>query len=232
MARTRTLAELRSDVESRADQPTSSASTFVTETEMNRWINQSVRRFVGLLVRSYGEPYWHKTDTINVVANTDSYDLPSDFYQLLYLRVDIDGCRTHIRRASIDDIDTDPDWEPDWRERPPRYRLLGSKIWFTTPRSSHTVTIAYVPTLVVYNSGGTAIADLSADTDYVDGVNGWEEWIVLDVAIKVMAKEESDPSLLVMEKQQIEADIVADAAQRDQASVAAVRNTYDGGVCW
>jgi hypothetical protein len=36
-----------------------------------------------------------------------------------------------------------------------------------------------------------APADLSSDSDTIDGVSGWEEFIVLDSAIKCLVKEES-----------------------------------------
>lgn len=231
MALTRTLAEIIDDVEFRADLPTTGADTFVTLTQMRVLVNQSLRRFVGLLVRAYGAAYLHKTSTISVVNGTASYALPSDFYQLMYLRVTIDGNRLDIDRAGIDHIDMDPQAEPDWTEVHPRYRLLGSKIHFTpTPRADRTVTIGYVPTLVVTSSlNGEELSEFVVDDDYIDGINGWEEWITLDVAIKCLKKEESDPSLLIQEQQAIEQEIMADAAQRDQGGPAFVRNTYDRG---
>jgi FKBP-type peptidyl-prolyl cis-trans isomerase 2 len=39
------------------------------------------------------------------------------------------------------------------------------------------------------------------DTDTVDAISGWEEYIVVDACIKALVKEESDPSAFMMQKQ-------------------------------
>jgi hypothetical protein len=46
-----------------------------------------------------------------------------------------------------------------------------------------------------------APADLSSDATLVDGVSGWEEYIVLDAAIKCLAKEQSSTATATLERQ-------------------------------
>lgn len=56
---------------------------------------------------------------------------------------------------------------------------------------------------------------LTADTDTIDGRSGWEEWVVVDAAMKLLAKEESDTSQLEREAQRVWARIMAVAENRD-----------------
>ncbi len=60
----------------------------------------------------------------------------------------------------------------------------------------------------------------------VDGVNGWEEWIWLDVAIKVLLKQRSDVSQLAGIRDGIAREILAAAADRVKGDVV---RTVDGG---
>ena len=62
--------------------------------------------------------------------------------------------------------------------------------------------------LVPQTSGGQTLqiwyvprpSQLINQTDILDGVSGWEEYIVVDVAIKMLTKEESDPSIFAAQK--------------------------------
>jgi hypothetical protein len=56
---------------------------------------------------------------------------------------------------------------------------------------------------------------LASDTDTVQGVSGWTEYIIVDAAIKMMQKEESDVSVLIAQKQALLARIEAMAHNRD-----------------
>lgn len=56
---------------------------------------------------------------------------------------------------------------------------------------------------------------LVSDADSIDGRSGWEEWVVIDAAMKLLAKEESDTSQLEREAQRVWARIMAVAENRD-----------------
>ena len=75
------------------------------------------------------------------------------------------------------------------------------------PTAGYTVTMIYTPVL----------ARMTSDSDTFDGVNGWEEWIVLDAAIKALNKEESDVSVLMAQRGDVEAEITSMAGDRDGA---------------
>jgi hypothetical protein len=66
----------------------------------------------------------------------------------------------------------------------------------------------------------------------VDGVNGWEEWIWLDVAIKVLLKQRSDVSQLAGIKDGIAREILAAAADRVKGDPARVTDGGNNPLTW
>jgi hypothetical protein len=59
------------------------------------------------------------------------------------------------------------------------------------------------------------MSTLVSDTDTVQGVSGWTEYIIVDAAIKMMQKEESDVSVLMAQKQALLQRIEAMSQNRD-----------------
>ena len=57
--------------------------------------------------------------------------------------------------------------------------------------------------------------ELVLSSDFIDGRSGWEEWVVVDAAIKLLAKEESDTSALEREAGRVWARVTAVAVNRD-----------------
>lgn len=76
----------------------------------------------------------------------------------------------------------------------------------------------------------TAITNLSGSVIQVDlkGVNGWDEYVIIDAAIKCLVKEESDTNVLLLQKQQMLARIEALASNRDAGDPERVTNTSFG----
>lgn len=67
--------------------------------------------------------------------------------------------------------------------------------------------------------------------DSLDGRNGWEEWVVVDAAIKLLAKEESDTSQLEREAARLWARIMAALQNRDSGQGKRVTDvTYNSGM--
>jgi hypothetical protein len=57
---------------------------------------------------------------------------------------------------------------------------------------------------------------LVATTDTIDGVNGFEDYIALKTAERMLAKEESDVSWIIKETQEFEAQIRQAANDRNR----------------
>lgn len=218
MARTVTLLELRTQARQRADMEN---TQYVSDAEVNSYINSSIAELYDLLVQAF-EDYYISSATITLVAGTDVYTLPNDFYKVL--GVDLDTSTNfqnsitlraynfaernrnsfygQVQSAQITDL---------------QYHIQGPSIRFIpNPVQAGFVNLWYVP----------AATKLVADIDTFDGVNGYEEFIVWDVAMKLKTKEESDVSIEMMEKQRIIKRIQEAASQRDIGEPWRVTDVY------
>ena len=227
MARTVTLANLRLQVRQRADMVN---STFVTDAEFNQYINNSATALYDLLIQKFGNEYYLSTASISTTSSVDSYNLPTDFYKLIGVDMLISGLdyvslrpfmfsERNMNNANVSrTIYGIPDV---------RYRLVGSQIRLSpVPNAANTLRLWYIPNL----------PEMSSDSSTTDGVNGWEEFIVVDAAIKALQKEESDVSVLIAQKQGLIKRIEEAAENRDAGSgdrVSDVRRSYyDYAAMW
>lgn len=205
MARTETLANLRAQVRERCEV----RSQYVSDSALNAMINQSIADLDNLILDVCPD-YKLSSNTISVVANDDTYALPSDFYKAR----GVDYVRSATSRVALRKF--------NWAERnryaddgyvfdPGRpensgYRIVGSNlILFPVPSWSGSVILWYI----------AAPTKLVSDSDTYDGVAGFEEWVILDCCVKCMAKEESDPAVFLAQKRIIEARIADLANDRD-----------------
>jgi len=76
-----------------------------------------------------------------------------------------------------------------------RYRLNGDNLMIVPQtQGGQTIRIWYAP----------RPNQLINQTDTLDGIAGWEEYIVADVCIKMLAKEESDVSIFAAQKMEMD----------------------------
>lgn len=207
-------------------------SDFVTDAEILTYIQSSQQELYDLLVTTYGENYYSSiASTITTDGSNDRFALPTDFYKLL-------GCSLLWQSGTPSQYLTMKPFAFADRDRfntgavafgrqtPLRYRLEAGNLWIKPfPASGQVIQLYYVPRLTVP----------TASTDTIDGVNGWEEYIVVDCAIKCMQKEESDCRVLMAQKDALTRRINAAAANRDAgepATVADTRRDYDAGDVW
>lgn len=209
MARTRTLTLLRDEVRQRAD--IESATTAFPDSELTRYINQSIARLHRKIHRVQPDMLVTST-TITTAASTESYALPATFYALVgspEVNLGGPGPSTLHRWQWADRASYL--YEGGWAYgRPVAYRLVGADTisFLPIPNAVYSVKVFYVP----------APTDLSADGDTFDGRSGWEEWVVLDAAIKVATKEERDITDLRAERDDAWAEIAADLPQQDRGA--------------
>lgn len=212
-----TLAQLRTQARQRADMEN---STFISDSELNSYINASYAELYDLLIATY-EDYNISSDTISIVANTSSYSLPSNFYKLrgVDLVLDALGNAVTLKPFNFQERNSYM-FTPTWNVvglSYLRYHMQGNSIKFVpVPNTNQTVKLWYIP----------AITRLTLDADTVDGVNGFEEYIVIDAAMKMRIKEESDIQELVMQKEAMRQRIQAMAASRDAGSPEKVSDIY------
>ena len=218
MATTMTLLELRTAARQRSDMVN---SQFVTDAEFNSYINQSYFELYDVLVSKYGDNYYvAPVYTITTNGTDDQYALPTSPAVYKLLGVDLALSNTtdsFVTVRPFEFIDRNryavPNFQSFYGLTNLRYRLNGDKIWFTPiPAANQRIRLWYVPRMTI----------LALDTDTVDGVSGWTEYIIVDAAIKAMQKEESDVSALMAQKQMLTQRINAMAESRDAGSPAKV----------
>lgn len=205
MAATRTLAELRTEARQRADMEQD--DDFVTDTELTRMVNQSIRELYDLLLESLGHEYFYTSASISIVAGTQAYSLPTAFYQLLGVDLVISATENMALRPFQFHERNEDMYGMGWGYPDgPRYRIMGSQIHFRpAPTASDTVTVHYIP----YPTS------LSADGDTFDGINGWEEYVIVDCAAKMIEKEEGEAAPLYKRKAELMQRIQGQASKRD-----------------
>lgn len=217
MALNVTLASLKAQVRSRADQQN---SNFIDDAELTAMINSSAAALYDKLVRAAAD-YYTASSVISIVAGTATYALPSNFYKLLGIDYDINGQTRTMSHFNFKERNMYK--YVGWRPEIARYRVFGSNILFTPQEPPvPTVTLWYVP----------RITPMAVDADVLDGVNGWEEFVVLDAAIKCMVKEESDPSALMKQLEDQNTRILDMSKDRDQGEAETTTDSVGSRVSW
>jgi hypothetical protein len=209
-------------------------SNFVTVQEWNDYINHSYTELYDILVQVYADQYYMATPFLFTTDNRSPglYPVPPDFYKLMGIDLGL-GTNTP---GSANGWLTLKKFNFADRNRylfgnvpisflgllGLRYRIEGQYIEFIPqPSSNQTLRLRYVPRPVT----------LLADSDILDGISGWDEYVIVDAAIKAMQKEESDVSILMARKEALLKRIEAAASNRDAGepeSVSDVRR-FDGG---
>lgn len=210
MTDTLTLAQLRTRSRERADMVN---STFVSDTELNGYINYSYKALYDLLVEA-NEDY-NLTSTTLAITTGNSVSLPADFYKLRgvddlsYGTTSPRTCRKfnwNERNRFQPEILSSADRLYEYSEV--QYRIVGNTLFIEPEESAiRSYKLWYIPTLVT----------LSADGDVADGVQGWLEYVIVDAAIKCLVKEESDIRPLTGIKAEIQERITRMRHNRDQA---------------
>jgi hypothetical protein len=216
-----TLLGIRTKIRNRSDMK---FSTFVEDSELNDYINDSAKELYGLLVQKYGDNYFVQLPPYEFMTDglSDYYPLPSDFFKLLGVDLQINNSPNGYVSLKPFQLAERNKWSiPNMqvvygRLVNLRYRVMGNRVSFV-PRAAagQTMRLLYVP----------RVTELVLDTDVLDGVSGWEEYVVVDVCIKALAKEESDTTVFERAKVGLLARIESEAANRDAANPAVVADT-------
>lgn len=209
-----TLSAFRDRARQRADMVN---SRFVTDAELNTYINASIDELYDLLIASRGENYYVKSYSFTTSTNVDTYALPADFLKLM----GVDYVTSTTQAITLKAFR----WQERNRFREPfyntrnynlMYQVRGDNLVFIpTPNGNQQIKLWYVPRAL----------DLTTDTSSFDGINGWEEYVVIDAAIKMRVKEESPVEELMIAKQDMRSRILSASSGRDSGEPARVVDT-------
>jgi hypothetical protein len=213
-----TLEQLKIEARQRADMEN---SDFVSDSELTSYINGSLAELHDLLIAAYCEEYVMNEQLITTTTNQLKYALPADFYKLRGVDVKTnvgDGWST-VKRFNFNRRNQASNtYAFDLLGLPYlEYRLVGSNILLNRiPSPTTTLRLWYYPKVV----------KLVADSDTFDDVNGYAEYVILDAAIKMKEKEESDVRVLAGQKQAMKQRIEAMAQNRDANEPESVSDVY------
>lgn len=208
-----TLTTLRARARVTADKAN---STFIQDvaTGLDAFINEGHQILHGKLVDAMDEEYVEKEYAFSTVANQSDYALPSDFFKLYGVDLTIGGIprslteytRPERNAFNFTRASSRQAW---WSATLPRYRLTGTNLRILPIPSDVTAcTILYAPEATV----------LVAPGDSVSYPNGWERYIVLYAAIRMLAAEEQQNSVLEKALAVIDEEIEMTKQRRDLAA--------------
>jgi hypothetical protein len=241
------LVELRLRAQQAADRVN---SNFVTKTEWNFNLNQSLTELYDLLITTYdGDYFCAEPATFTTDGTTSRYPLPNGlqtfkndsnqtvvavpFYKLLGVDLNVSNANNaQVTMGKFGFVDRNKFLYPNssgtiYGVFNMRYRLMANNIMFTpTPSAGQNIRLWYIPKMPV----------LLADTDItVTGISGWLEYVIVDAAIKALMKEESDVSALQARKEALRKRIEESAPNRDAGqpdTISDTRGAVGGGWGW
>jgi len=223
VARTRTLAQMRTDLRWQADQLGVTLRT--VDLDLNRILNQSIQR-LREFVSEQGWPIYLTPKTgVLVVGPTPPYAFGSidmvgflpAVVHVFHLDVTVNGQVLTVPQIPFEARN---DYQGVFGPTPTGstqsipvgfFRLNNSLGICPPPQSAYPYTLWYM---------GLA-ADLVADADTFDGIAGWEEWLTWDCLVKLLVRDR-DPGpyqMAVVERDRLQADFLQRLRQ-DRPSVA------------
>jgi len=235
MATTLTLQQIIDQTRQRADFVN---SQFVTDAELTNYINQSYFELYDLLVSKYDNDYFVAPPLQFQTNGQDQfYPLPDGVLYngapALLKLLGVDLCISPTQNDSwitirqFNWVDRNryavPNFQSFYGVTNLRYRVKANDLWLTPiPAGGQTMQLWYIPRL----------EPLVSPTDTADGISGWIEYVIVDAAIKMKDKEESDTSVMLAEKAALIKRIEYAAENRDSSFPATVGDTQYNDFWW
>lgn len=201
-------------------------SSFVSTAEWNTYINQSAYELYDLLVNTFEDYYTTTPYTFTTDGTTSQYSLPPNFDKLVGVDLALNATsNAYVTIQKFDFISRNRYVYPNITSTFAgvfnlRYRLVGSTLMFIpTPSAGQQVRVWYIPRMT----------QLLKDTDQLDGVSGWIEYVIVDAAIKALQKEESDVTVLMAQKMALIKRIEESAMNRDAGQPDTISSTRAWG---
>jgi hypothetical protein len=232
----RTLAQMRAKVVFESDFPPPTATSVPALSDLNQRINEGVIELHRLIVSAAGEKAYEKTFNFKTTSGNAGtpgqidYPLPNDFYQLKWVRTQINGqdwrnldVLTLVEEAYLLSA------SPGFSGEPFKYRLVGKSSY----DGSTTGTIRLLPppcvninVLVGYIFGPPVLIN---DTDQIDGFAGYEDYAIQyaikSCSTKIEDYDKSGGALAEMAR--LKGDLLGTMRSRDADRPPRVAQTRD-----
>lgn len=201
MARTFTLAELRTAVQRRGGVEN---SYDLRAPILNEFINSAAAELWDIL-RKKGDDVLVKSETLATSIGSATVPLPATFYKLIVLQLQDASSPSGWRRLRPFTIEESHLFGPS-AGGPYRYRLQGSNIVLSTATP-------VVETLRLYFVPYSPI--MTSDSDTLDGLNGYEELVVAMAWRKCVERQRLDTSGIDREIGRLMGRVSRDSDGRD-----------------
>lgn len=233
MSTSMSLLDLRNAVRQRSDMQN---STFVSDVELNSYINQSYFELYDLLVTLF-EDYYLAPAVIFQTDGSSQYPLPDgvlysgspSLYKLMGVDLGISSnTNAWVTLKKFNFISRNRYVYPQLTSTylgvfNLRYRMMGNNLLFIpTPSAGQFIRVWYIPRL----------STLVNDSDLCDGISGWTEYIICDASIKCGQKEETDISVLAGQKAALIDRIQSSAMNRDAGEPDTISDTRTRAESW
>lgn len=239
------LGNIRLYAQQRADRV---GSQFVTQTEWNRYITESRKELYDILIQKFGDDYYMKTPYCFLTTGVDQlYPLPNGVDQVSVLNAAGDVTPAlPFYKLLLTEVALNPNDPNSWVTLR-KYMRIQQNLWnFPNVYTFRGVTnLRYRLTgdnlqLVPQTQQGQFVRiwyaprpkALLLDFDMVDGISGWEQYVVVDAARKALIKEESDVQELVAEKRDLLMRINEAAENRDIGEPETVSDSKMRNLAW
>lgn len=168
-----------------------------TDAQLTEMLNGSIRSLHAGLADG-ASSLLLSVDTVTLVAGTQGIDLSSAVWQLRAVSVVLsDGTRRDLE--SFEALERSAILNAGSEDGPWFYRLAGFLVGspqlelIPAPLADVTIEYYYIPTPTV----------LSADSDFLYCLPGWDAWVTYDTTIQVLGAEETDVSVWVGMRDQV-----------------------------
>lgn len=198
MAQAVTYAEILRRAKAKADMK---FSDFIDSDGWLDLINTSIRKLYNKLVEA-DQDFYTVARTITTDGTCAIYRLPTDFYKLRGVDYTVNNVTLPMKKFNFRERNDSQN-----RSSIVRYRLIGNQLHFIPTPPAQIITLWIVPVFSGFNG-----SDLEEE---FDGINGWEEYVVLDCAVQALVQEESDASQVMAERQILETQIEGMKTDRD-----------------
>lgn len=195
MSNDTTLATLKLQALDYADMPNSS---FPVTARLVEYINKGLGDLHDLLINS-DQDYYLSTQAYTILAGTETYALPTDFQRAT--KVWYTG--NSNRRVAI-----------------PVFQLGEMNGSSTTPLQGGSAELWYQPELTELVNDADKVSDVMPSLPV-----GWEDYVALHAAARLLIREESDPGGLLAERGRIENKITALLEPRDEGGERSIQDT-------
>lgn len=170
---------------------------FITDAELNDYVNESISDLYDLILESENSKFFVQNAPIMQQVGLYGYELPSNFYKVTSVHLFLQG---HYMAAYPAD--------------PRDYAVLAVN---AVPVDEANLAVTYIPNAPL----------LTDDADTWDGFSGWEEYVIVDVAIKALDKQDMDASQLMRRKSELGRRISEHASYIDTGVPDVIRELPD-----